>query len=60
LNDSLGSTHWLEIKVEASGGNRDTLGATIKLTAGGATQYEHVSLPPLLSIGKSAKAAVGK
>ena len=43
LNDSPGGAHWLELKLEGTGSNRDGIGARIKLTAGGTTQYNHVS-----------------
>jgi hypothetical protein len=43
LNDSRGRAHWLELKLEGSVSNRDGIGARIKLTEGGTTQYNHVS-----------------
>ncbi len=43
LNDSPGSGHWLELKLEGTSSNRDGIGARIKVTAGGAVQYNHVS-----------------
>jgi hypothetical protein len=43
LNDSPGSAHWLELKLEGTVSNHDGIGARIKLTAGGTIQYNHVS-----------------
>jgi hypothetical protein len=43
LNDSPGSAHWLEFKLEGTSSNRDGIGARIKVVAGGTVQYNHVS-----------------
>jgi len=43
INDSPGGSHWLEIRLEGTKSNRDGIGARIKITAGGTTQYDHVS-----------------
>jgi hypothetical protein len=43
LNDSPGNKHWLELKLEGTASNRDGIGAYIKVTAGGISQYSHVS-----------------
>jgi len=43
LNDSPGELHWIDLKLEGTRSNRDGIGARIKLTAGGITQYNHVS-----------------
>ena len=43
LNDSPGNQHWLELKLEGTASNRDGIGARIKVAAGGAVQYSHVS-----------------
>ncbi len=43
INDSPGSNHWLEFELEGTKSNRDGIGARIKVTAGGATQYNQVS-----------------
>jgi hypothetical protein len=43
LNDSPGGMHWLEFELEGARSNRDGIGARIKVTAGGKTQYNHVS-----------------
>jgi hypothetical protein len=43
INDSPGSAHWLDIRLEGTKSNRDGIGARIKVTAGAATQYNHVS-----------------
>jgi len=42
LNDSPGN-HWIEFALEGSKSNRDGIGARIKVTAGGAAQYNQVS-----------------
>ena len=43
LNDSPGDRHWLAFDLRGTKSNRDGIGARIKVTAGGATQYSHVS-----------------
>jgi hypothetical protein len=43
LNDSPPGNHWLAFALEGTGSNRDGIGARIKVTAGGAVQYNHVS-----------------
>jgi len=43
LNDSPGGAHWIEFQLQGTRSNRDGIGARIKLTAGGKTQYNHVS-----------------
>jgi len=43
MNDSPGGNHWLEFALEGTRSNRDGIGARIKVLAGGATQYNHVS-----------------
>jgi len=43
INDSPGGNHWLELALEGTRSNRDGIGARIKVTAGGADQYNHVS-----------------
>jgi hypothetical protein len=43
MNDSPASGHWLELELEGTKSNRDAIGARVKLTAGGKTQYRHVS-----------------
>jgi enediyne biosynthesis protein E4 len=43
LNDSPAGAHWLDLKLEGAKSNRDGIGAVIKVTAGGAVQYNHVS-----------------
>ena len=43
INDSPGAAHWLELKLEGTASNRDGIGARIKVTAGGAVQYDHVA-----------------
>jgi hypothetical protein len=43
INDSPGGAHWLDLRLEGTKSNRDGIGARIKVTAGTATQYNHVS-----------------
>jgi hypothetical protein len=43
MNDSPGTAHWLDLQLEGTKSNRDGIGARIKVTAGTATQYNHVS-----------------
>lgn len=43
MNDSPDRNHWLELKVQGAKSNRDGIGARIKLTAGGKTQYSYIS-----------------
>jgi len=43
LNDSHGGMHWIEFELQGTRSNRDGIGALIKVTAGGKTQYNHVS-----------------
>jgi hypothetical protein len=43
LNDSPGGMHWIEFELQGTRSNRDGIGALIKVTAGGKTQYNHVS-----------------
>jgi hypothetical protein len=43
MNDSPGGNHWIEFRLEGTKSNRDGIGARIKVVAGGATQYNHVS-----------------
>ena len=42
-NDSPNQNHWLEIKPRGTKSNRDAIGARIRLTAAGKTQYAYVS-----------------
>jgi hypothetical protein len=42
INDSPGAGHWIDFKLEGTKSNRDAIGARIKLTAGGKTQYDQV------------------
>ncbi len=41
MNDSPGENHWLELKLQGTKSNRDGIGAKIRLSAGGQTQYTH-------------------
>jgi hypothetical protein len=43
LNDSSNQNHWLDIKLQGTKSNRDGIGARVKLTAAGKTQYGFVS-----------------
>jgi hypothetical protein len=43
INDSPGAAHWLAFQLQGVKSNRDAIGARIKVVAGGATQYNHVS-----------------
>jgi enediyne biosynthesis protein E4 len=42
INDSPGANHWLEFRLEGVSSNRDAIGALIKLTARGKSQYNEV------------------
>jgi hypothetical protein len=43
INDSPETNHWIELALEGTRSNRDGIGARVKLVAGGAAQYNHVS-----------------
>ena len=43
LNDSPAGNHWIEFALQGTKSNRDGIGARIKVVAGGAAQYNHVS-----------------
>jgi hypothetical protein len=43
INDSPGGNHWLEFALDGTHSNRDSIGARIKILAGGSAQYNHVS-----------------
>ena len=43
INDSPDHHHWLEIKLQGTNSNRDGIGARLRLTAGGKSQYYYVS-----------------
>jgi hypothetical protein len=68
LNDSPGSAHWLELKLEGTASNRDGIGARVKLRAGNTVQYSHVSFaagyasasaaPTHFGLGLAAKASL--
>ena len=42
INDTSSTNHWLEFRLEGTKSNRDAIGARIKLTADGKTQYNEV------------------
>jgi len=43
MNDSPGSNHWLELKLQGTKSNRDGIGARIKVVTKSGTQYDHKS-----------------
>ncbi len=43
MNRSDNRNHWLLLNLVGTRGNRDALGAKVKVTAGGLTQYNHVT-----------------
>ena len=43
MNDSPGARHWLDLMLEGTRSDRDGIVARITVTAGAATQYNHVS-----------------
>ncbi len=43
INDSPGNNHWIELALTGVKSNRDAIGAKVKITAGGLTQWDHVS-----------------
>ena len=43
INDSPNSNHWLEIALQGTKSNRDGIGATIRVSTSGKTQYNCVS-----------------
>src|SRR5207244_759160 len=43
MNESPSDNHWLEVALEGTKSNRDGIGARIRLVAGGATQFNHVT-----------------
>jgi hypothetical protein len=43
INDSPNNNHWLELALEGTKSNRDAIGAKIRVTAGGLTQYNHMT-----------------
>jgi enediyne biosynthesis protein E4 len=43
INDSPDGKHWLELALRGTKSNRDGIGAKIRVTAGGETQYNHVT-----------------
>jgi enediyne biosynthesis protein E4 len=43
INQSPGANHWLELRLEGTRSNRDGIGARIKVSARGLTQYNHVT-----------------
>lgn len=43
MNDTPGGAHWIAFDLEGVKSDRDAIGARVKVTAGGAVQYNHVS-----------------
>jgi len=43
INDSPGNNHWIDLALEETRSNRDGIGARIKVTAGGKTQYNQMT-----------------
>lgn len=43
LNQSPGNNHWLELKLQGTKSNRDGIGARVKVIAGTAVQYNHMT-----------------
>ena len=43
MNDSTGRHHWIDLALEGTKSNRDGIGAKIKISAGGRTQYDQAS-----------------
>jgi enediyne biosynthesis protein E4 len=43
INQSPGSNHWLELKLEGTKSNRDGIGARIKVVTKSGAQYDHMS-----------------
>ncbi len=43
MNDTQNANHWIDLALQGTKSNRDGIGAKIKLTAGGLTQFNHVS-----------------
>jgi hypothetical protein len=43
MNDSPGTSHWVDISLEGTKSNRNGIGARIKLTSGGKAQYNHMT-----------------
>jgi len=43
MNDSPGNNHWLELKLEGTKSNRDGIGARIRISVAGHSQFNHMS-----------------
>jgi hypothetical protein len=59
INESPGDAHWLDLRLEGTKSNRDGIGARIKVTAGTATQYNHVSFAAGYASSSAAPAHFG-
>ncbi|MGE5647678.1 MAG: CRTAC1 family protein [Acidobacteriota bacterium] len=53
MNDSPGTSHWLDIALEGTKSNRDGIGATVKVVTKAGAQYSHMST----SMGYASSAA---
>jgi hypothetical protein len=43
MNDSPGTNHWIEFALQGTKSNRDGIGARIKVTAAGKSQFNHMT-----------------
>jgi hypothetical protein len=43
MNQSPGTNHWIELRLEGTKSNRDAIGARVKVTTKSATQFNHVT-----------------
>jgi len=43
MNDSPGDNHWIGLALTGTKSNRDAIGAKVKITVGGKSQWDHVS-----------------
>jgi enediyne biosynthesis protein E4 len=43
MNDSPGENHWLKLSLQGTKSNRDGIGAKIRVSAGGQSQFNHVT-----------------
>jgi hypothetical protein len=43
MNQSPGSNHWLELRLQGTKSNRDAIGARIKIVTKSGAQYNHVT-----------------
>jgi hypothetical protein len=43
MNDSPNHNHWLELALQGTKSNRDAIGAVVRVSSGGQSQFNHVS-----------------